>query len=82
MSDRKWERACSCCKVDGIPVEQHADFCMYRRIVADLAEARAQERRHLADGLRKFAPDLAEQIVKRWTEAHGAFDELLALLRR
>lgn len=55
---------------------------------AALAQATMIERKRghaqlvsLATGLQKFAPDLADELVKRWTAHNNALDEFIAVLR-
>ncbi len=37
---------------------------------------------YLAQALRKFAPDLADQLMERWRERDQVLDEFVAFLRR
>ena len=48
---------------------------------AGFAAGQSSALRNIASALRKFAPDLASQLVRRHSETNIAFENLLRLMR-
>lgn len=50
-------------------------------IAEAIRQAASQERLTLASALRKFSPDLAHELTRRWTEAGTATEDFARFLR-
>jgi hypothetical protein len=46
-----------------------------------VAAALREEQANTAAAIKKFAPDLAEELVRRYREATNALDDFLAIIR-